>query len=52
MFAGWLIALSAVLLLRAAGPQNAFVVAALAIEALGLVLLARTHLSHRGERLD
>ena len=52
MVAGWTIAVAAVLLLRTAGLESAFAFAALAVEALGFVLIARSHLRHKGERFD
>ena len=49
LFTGWLIVLAAAALLRAGGPLRAiFVLAGIGVEALGLVLAARGHLSERG----
>ena len=52
MLTGWFIAIAAVLLLHTAGARAAFAATALAIEALGLGLIARTYLLPRGERFD
>jgi len=43
LLAGWAIVLSALMLLRPSLGQNSFIVAGLAIEALGLALAARAH---------
>ena len=48
--AGCLIALAAVVLLAAPVPRNAFVLAGFAVEALGLVLVVRSHAPVRGAR--
>ena len=48
--AGWLLVLSAVVLLASPAPRTAFVLAGIAVEVLGLVLVVRTHLVPRGER--
>jgi hypothetical protein len=50
LLAGWLLVLSAVVLLAAPSPRAAFVLAGVAVEVLGLVLVVRTHLLPRGER--
>ena len=50
LVSGWLLALSALALLAAGPARNAFVGAAIAVEALGLVLLARAYLPVRAER--
>jgi hypothetical protein len=52
MVTGWTIAVAAVLLLRTAGLQSVFAVAALAVEALGFALIARSYLLHKAERHD
>ena len=52
LIAGWMLVLSAVILLGAAGARNAFVMAGLAVELLGLVLAGRAHTSGQGERRD
>ena len=43
LLAGWVIALSAVVLLRLALERSAFVVAGVGVEALGLALVVRAH---------
>jgi hypothetical protein len=45
LLAGWGLVLAAVVLLRAAGPGVAFVLAGAGVEALGLVLVVRAHLA-------
>ncbi len=47
LVAGWAIVLAAFLLLIATTPRAAFVVAGVAIEILGLGLVARSHISVR-----
>jgi hypothetical protein len=47
LLAGWALVLSALSLLPRALPRNAFVAAGLAVEALGLVLAVRAHLTPR-----
>ena len=58
LLAGWMIALAAVVLLGSAASRagqtgltglTGFVLAGLGVEALGLVLVARSHLLRRGE---
>ncbi len=44
LLAGWMIAVAAVVLLAAMAPRAGFVAAGVAVEALGLVLLVRSHL--------
>jgi len=44
LLAGWMIVLSALVLLRSASARTDFVVAGLAVEILGLVLVVRSHL--------
>lgn len=48
--AGWLLVVSALMLLAAAVPRGVFVAAGLGVEALGLILLVRTHLGAGRER--
>ncbi len=48
LLAGWLIAVSAILLLRTASARMSFVLAALGVEAAGLVIVFRSHLPARG----
>jgi hypothetical protein len=45
LLAGWALVLAAIALLSAAGPRAAFLLAGVGVEALGLVLLARSHLT-------
>ena len=44
LLAGWIIVVSAVILLASALPRAGFVLAGFGIEALGLVLVFRAHL--------
>jgi hypothetical protein len=48
--AGWSIALAAVLMLRTAASMAAFVLAGVAVEALGLALAFRAHMIWREEK--
>jgi hypothetical protein len=50
LVAGWLIVLSAVVLLGFATPRTAFVLAGTAVEILGLGLLIRAHIPAGGPR--
>jgi len=50
--AGWGLVIAAVILLAAAGPRTAFVLAGFAVEMLGLVLLARSHMPPARRRED
>ena len=51
LLAGWGIVLTAVVLLGSAGPRAAFVLAGVGVEALGLIIVIRSHLvAARGER--
>lgn len=52
MLAGWGIVVTAVVLLRSEVSKTAFVIAGIAIEALGVVLAARAHIPARGIRRD
>jgi hypothetical protein len=45
LLTGWALVLAAIALLPAAGPRAAFLLAGVGVEALGLVLLARSHLT-------
>lgn len=47
---GWLLVLTAIVLLRSEGARAAFVLAGLATEALGLALAVRSHLSSPSSR--
>ena len=46
--AGWIIVLAAVALLRSAPAQPGFMLAGMAVEALGLAFLVRSHALPRG----
>jgi hypothetical protein len=48
LLAGWLIALSAVVLLGVTTPRAAFVLAGIAVEILGFVLIVRAHIPAGG----
>jgi len=50
LLAGWGIVLAAVALLSSALPLTGFVLAGVGVEALGLILVVRSHLVLRGER--
>lgn len=50
LLAGWAIALTAIILLRAAVPRNAFLLAGVATECAGVVLFARSHIGWGGEK--
>jgi hypothetical protein len=50
LLAGWLLVLAALVLLRSPRAQTEFVLAGLAVEALGLVLAVRSHLAPRPDR--
>jgi hypothetical protein len=50
LLAGWLLVLSALVLLRAAWPQALFMLAGVGVEILGLVLLFRFHAIPHGRR--
>ena len=50
LLAGWLLVLTAVAMLRAAGARGAFVVAGFGVELLALVLVFRAHLVRRRTR--
>ena len=50
LMAGWLLVLSVIILLSSEVPRNAFDLAGLGVEVLGLVLAFRAHLVVRGER--
>ncbi|MBZ5564683.1 MAG: hypothetical protein LAP13_19965 [Acidobacteriia bacterium] len=47
LVAGWIIVLTAVILLRSAAPRMGFVLAGMGVEILGLVLVFRSHLLRR-----
>ena len=50
LLAGWGIVLSALVLLAQQGPRAGFVLAGIGVEALGLVLVVRSHLVQRKDR--
>jgi hypothetical protein len=50
LLAGWLLVLGAIVLFPAAGLRAAFVLAGVAVEALGLVLAFRSHLIAREDK--
>ena len=50
LLAGWGIVLAAVVLLPAASTRASFVLAGMAVEVLGLALVARSHLAPRVEK--
>ena len=50
LVAGWAIVLAALVLLRSVPRQSAFVLAGLGVEAVGLVLVVRSHMPPRGAR--
>lgn len=45
LLSGWVLTLAAIVLLAAAGPRAAFLLAGVGVEVLGLVLVARSHLT-------
>jgi len=47
---GWILVLSAVILLRQEGARAGFVMAGVAVELLGLVLVVRSHIAPKPER--
>jgi hypothetical protein len=47
---GWLLVISALLMLAAGLARNAFVFAGVGVEVLGLTLAVRAHLPERAER--
>ena len=49
LLAGWALVLSALVLLAAAAPRAAFVMAGGSVELLGLAIVARCHLIRRKE---
>ena len=49
LLSGWLLAISALVLLPSLGERTAFVLAALAVEGLGLGLTLRAHRENAGE---
>lgn len=49
LVAGWVIVLTAVVLLSSSSARGGFVLAGLGVELLGLVLVARSHLRREGK---
>lgn len=47
LLAGWALVLTALVLLAAEAPRTAFVLAGAGVELLGLVIVARCHLTRR-----
>ena len=50
LLAGWLLILSALVLLARNGPRSAFLLAGSGVELLGLVLFVRSHLTLKEDR--
>ncbi len=50
LIAGWGLVLAAIGMLASNGPRTAFVVAGIAVQVLGLVLVVRSHLLAREEK--
>lgn len=50
LLSGWFLVLAALALLKPGAALNIFVLAALAVEMVGLILVARAHLMPRGDR--
>ena len=50
LVSGWLLMPATLSLLRPGLARNAFIVAALAVEAIGLVIVARAHIAPRADR--
>jgi hypothetical protein len=50
LLAGWAIVLTAVILLRPGAARASFVLAGVAVEALGLIVVVRAHLVPRREQ--
>jgi hypothetical protein len=51
LIAGWLLDLSAILMLTSLEARTGFVLAGIAVEILGFVVVARTHVPARGKRI-
>lgn len=49
LISGWLIGVADVMLMRPGASMAAFIVVGLAVQALGLVLVARDHIPPKGE---
>jgi hypothetical protein len=52
MLAGWILVLAAIVLLISLPSRKGFVVAGIAVEILGFVLVARVHLPPKGAKGD
>ena len=50
LLTGWILVLSAIVLLRQDAARAGFVAAGMGVEALGLVLVVRSHIAPRPER--
>ncbi len=50
LLSGWVLVLSAVILLGSALPRTTFALAGVGVEVLGLILVARSHLVPRREK--
>jgi len=50
LLAGWAIVLTAIILLTQASARAGFVLAGVGVEAVGLVIVVRSHLARRGYR--
>ncbi|MHB8652494.1 MAG: hypothetical protein ACYDA9_01310 [Terriglobia bacterium] len=50
LLSGWALVLSALILLGSALPRTSFILAGVGVQALGLVLVTRSHLVPRRER--
>lgn len=50
LVSGWLLAVATLVLLRAGVARNGFIVAALAVEALGVALVAKALSGHKADR--
>lgn len=50
--AGWIIVLASVALLNSLAPRTVFVLAGVAVELLGFILVTRSYLALRGRRSD
>jgi hypothetical protein len=48
LFAGWILVISALVMLGQAAPRTIFVLAGMGVEIVGLVLVVRSHLVFRG----
>jgi hypothetical protein len=51
LLSGWILVVAAIALLAATGPRSAFLLAGIGVEALGLALVARSHLTPKEDRM-